>query len=158
MPSRRWLDRARSWAEEITAGGVAGLLLWSWPYISARFSTPSGWSSSGLYSAVFSWTSIQIGFLFAVYTFVVPRTEPLFKAVSGTGAFESFKRYMLLSTYLTLLCALGAFILMVTNPVPNAAPLVRFPLIGWMTFTAYTLFRFLKVIRSFRGLERTRHP
>lgn len=158
MPNRRWLDRARSWAEEIAAGGVAGLLLWSWPHVSARFSAQNGWSASGLYSAVFSWTSIQVGFLFAVYTFVVPRTEPLFKAVAGTGVFERFKSYMLVSTYLTLLCALGAFILTVTNPIPNAAPMVRLPLIIWMTFTVYTLFRFLKVIRSFRGMERTRHP
>lgn len=158
MPNYRWLDKAQSWTEEIAAIGVACLLFWKWPYVSVQFSSPNGWSASGLYSAVFSWTSIQVGFLFAVYTFVVPRTEPLFKAVAGTDAFERFKRYMLVSTYLTLLCALGAFILTVTNPIPDTTPALRFPLTIWITFTVYTVFRFLKVIRSFRGMERTRHP
>jgi cation transporter-like permease len=109
-----------------------------------------------LYAAVFSWTSIQVGFLFAVYTFIVPRTEPFFKAVAGTAAFEAFKKYMLASTYLTLVSALGAFILTVTNPAPGRSLVLSCLLIGWLSLTAYTLFRFMKVIRSFRKLERTR--
>lgn len=158
MPSHDWIKRARSHAEEVAVAVVAALLAWRWPYITERFAEQGGWSASGLYAAVFSWTSIQVGFLFAIYTFIVPRAEPFIKAVTGTAAFEAFKKYMLFSIYLTLGAAIGAFVLTVTNPAPGRSLVVGLLLIGWLSLTAYTLFRFLKVIRSFRKLERTRKP
>jgi len=105
---------------------------------------------------VFSWASIQTGFLFAVYTFIVPRAEPFVKAVAGTAAFESFKAYMLRTTYLTLAVAVPAFGLTVINPTPPANGLGAVAMAGWLALFLYSVLCFLKVIRSFRKLERTR--
>jgi hypothetical protein len=126
------------------------------PLLAAQFAHAGGWSAPGLYAAVFSWASIQTGFLFAVYTFIVPRAEPFVTAVGSTPAFQSFKRYMLRTTHLTLLVAVPAFGLMVVNPNPAPGGLAAFAMAAWLALFVYSILCFLKVIRTFRKLERTR--
>lgn len=125
-------------------------------WLSTRFTPTDGWSAAGLYAAVFSWASIQTGFLFGIYTFIVPRAEPFVKAVSGSPAFAAFKRYMLRVTYLTLCVAVPAFGLMVVNPRPSAGGLSAIAMAAWLALFVYSVLCFLKVVRSFRKLERTR--
>jgi hypothetical protein len=78
------------------------------------------------------------------------------KAVSGTAPFAAFKRYMLRTTYLTLSVAVPAFALMVMNPRPVAEGLGAMAMAAWLALFFYSVLCFLKVIRSFRKLERTR--
>lgn len=142
--------------EEIGALAGAGVLYWLWPHIIERFAATNGWSASGLYSAVFGWTSIQVGILFGIYTFVVPRTEPFFRALNRTSAFGEFKDYLLVSCYLTMVCVLGAFLFTVVNPVPDGRVLLKLLLISWLDLIFYTVLRFLKIMRVFQILERSK--
>lgn len=45
---------------------------------------------SNLYSAIFGWSSIQTGFLFAVYGFVAGKGNAFLKAVARTKAMEKY--------------------------------------------------------------------
>jgi hypothetical protein len=67
--------------EAVGAVAVFALFAWQAPWFAEKFAAPvSPWSASGLYSGLFSWASIQTGFLFAVYTFIVPKSEPFVHA------------------------------------------------------------------------------
>jgi len=150
-----WLKGVRPYGEAIGAVCALILIVWQAPWLSARFADSSNpWSASGLYSGVFSWASIQSGFLFAIYAFVMPRTEPFIKAVSSTFHFKKFKSYMLRTTYLTLFVALISLVLMVWNPVPVADGGTGAALLGWVVLSVYSFLCFLKCIRTFRKLDR----
>lgn len=152
-----WMPRLSAIArhrEEILSVAVFGVWLWQSPFLAQQFVSPQTWSASGLYSGIFSWASIQAGFLFAVYTFIVPRSEPFVRAIAATKAFADFKRYMLVTVYLTFAVSIAALGLMVVNPSP---PVNGFPagmLAAWIAVTVYSFLRFLKVIRTFRMLDR----
>ena len=131
------------------------LLVWQAPWIASRFAQQNApWSASGLYSGVFNWASIQCGFLFAIYTFVLPRSEPFIRAISATSAFANFKRYMLRTVYLTFAIAVATLALMVWNPLPVATGVMPILLAAWVAISVYSFLRFLKCVRSFRKLDR----
>lgn len=150
-----WND-VRGRAEPAAAFVAFVALVWQMPRVAAEFSGPSGWSASALYGGVFSWASIQAGFLFAVYTFIVPRSEPFVKAVAATVHFKAFKQYMLSTTYLTFAVAIAAFGLTVVNPTPPASGVGSVLLAAWLSTFGLSFLGFLKVIRSFRKLDRRR--
>ncbi|WP_298090054.1 hypothetical protein [uncultured Sphingomonas sp.] len=131
----------------------AVLMAWA-PTIARRFAAVDGWSASGLYGGVFSWASIQAGFLFAIYTFIVPKSEAFVRAVARTAAFNQFKRYMLRITWVTLLVALVAFALTVVNPKPTSGGYLTIFLAGWVSLSFYSFLGFIKVVRTFRKLDR----
>lgn len=156
-PMRRRLavKELRQVAEPVAALLAFSVIVWFSPWLASKF-TSGGWSASGLYTGVFSWASIQTGFLFAIYTFIVPRAEPFVRAVAATKAFAAFKVHMLRTTYLTLAVAIPAFALTVVNPAPPATGIGSLAMAAWLALFLYSVLCFLKIIRSFRKLERTR--
>lgn len=140
----------------LTAIVLCLAFMWMSPWLAHQFARENGWSASGLYGGVFSWASIQAGFLFAIYTFIVPKSEPFVRAIAATKHFRNFKSYMLRTTYLTLVVAIMAFGLTVVNPAPppGGLPAVAFSI--WLSLAMMSFIGFCKVIRSFRKLDRTR--
>lgn len=154
MQRARRFNDLRGWIEPCLGVAAFVCLVWQAPNIARKFAEPNGWSASGLYSGIFSWASIQAGFLFAIYTFIVPKSEPFVKAIAATSHFRGFKRYMLRITYLTLAVAIVAFGLTVLNPKPLSTSYSVVGLSAWLSLSLFSFLGFLKVIRSFRKLDR----
>ena len=82
--------------------------------ITAKF-TSEVWTISNLYSAVFAWSAIQTGFAFAVYGFVVGKSEGFVEALRDTFALRRFLRYV------TAANIAGAFTTTATSVHPPTA-------------------------------------
>src|SRR5689334_19329613 len=61
--------------------------------IVAKFNA-GDWKLENLYGAIFNWSAIQTGFLFAVYGFVVGKTDGFIAAARGTQFMQRFIGYV----------------------------------------------------------------
>src|SRR3546814_2368596 len=75
--------------------------------ISERFS-PDGWQSADLFAAVFDWSSIQSGFVFAIYGFIVTKRDGFIGAITPGQSYEQFIGF-------TRRACLGGFALTVSS-------------------------------------------
>lgn len=82
----------------------------------ARQFLPHGWDATSLYSAVFNWASIQSGFVFGIYGFIVTKKEGFVGEFAKTRSFEAFLIYAR-RAYLT-----GFALTFVSLPIMVASP------------------------------------
>lgn len=117
--------------------------------ISARFS-PDGWEVSNLFGAVFDWSSIQSGFVFAIYGFIVTKRDGFIGAITPGQTYEQFIGY-------TRRACLGGFALTVSSlplliaspPLDSEKPASFWIVAVWFSFFVWAFFAFLRVAFSF---------
>ena len=108
------------------------------------------WSAEGLYSAIFGWSSIQSGFAFGVYGFVIGRDEGFVKAIKDTVAFERFISYTRRASYAGFFLAIISIPLIVSAPdLSSTKGSVYFLVSAWFGVFVWTFISFLRLAFNF---------
>lgn len=107
-------------------------------------------NAAGLFASIFDWASIQTGFLFGVYGFVVGKAEGFIAEVKSTKAMVRFVRYTGRATIIGFLLTACSMPLIVASPsVANATPTTYYLLCLWFALFVWGFFAFLRVAYIF---------
>ena len=116
-----------------------------------------GWKLENLYSAVFGWASIQTGFLFGVYGFVVGNTDGFISEVRGTRAMSRFVGYTLRATLIGFILTLATMPLIVADPsLTQESGLVYYLIAAWLAIFVWAFMAFLRVAYIFGLIVRVK--
>lgn len=114
---------------------------------------PNRWKVESLYSAVFNWASVQSGFVFGIYGFIVSKRDGFIGEIAHTHTFTQLTRYAR-RAYLT-----GFALTFASLPLTVAQPAISDPasnafLIASIWFAAFiwTFCAFLRVAFIFGAL------
>jgi hypothetical protein len=121
--------------------------------ITAKF-TSEAWTTANLYSAVFAWSAIETGFAFAVYGFVVGKSEGFVEALRDTFAMRRFLQYVTAANILGFLLSVISIPLAITNPSPTNSTFWVVTL--WFGLFVWTFFAFLRIAFNFGRLSNVR--
>lgn len=117
----------------------------------------SKWEVSNLYSAVFNWSAIQTGFAFAVYGFVVGRSEGFIPAIRETVAMKRFLGYVKRANVGGFILTIISMPLTVVSPKPGPIDSLQFlMLLLWFGLFLWTFLAFLRIAYSFGHLSSIR--
>ena len=112
---------------------------------------------NNLYSAVLNWASIQIGFAFAVYGFVVGKTQGFVEAVRDTIAMRRFLSYVKRANVGGFVLTATSIPLAVVAPSPDDSQSSIFWLVTiWFCLFLWTFFAFLRIAYNFGHLTSVR--
>ena len=112
---------------------------------------------SNIYAAVLSWASIQIGFAFGVYGFVVGKTQGFVEAARDTLAMSRFLRYVKRANIGGFILTAGSLPLVALSPSPNRTDSMLFWVIAaWFCLFVWTFFALLRVAYNFGHLSSVR--
>lgn len=119
--------------------------------------TRKSWDLSNLYTAIFDWSAIQTGFLFAVYGFIAGKAEGFIYQVRNTVFMRRYinytKRAMLIGFVLTVV----SIPLIVGNPDLTADTWGTFLTIAlWFSLFVWAFSAFLRVAFIFGVIARIR--
>lgn len=116
--------------------------------IAGKFS-PDGWNPNNLYGAIFNWSSIQSGFVFAIYGFIVTKRDGFVGKIVGGGSYEKFLGF-------TKRACLGGFALTITSlplliatPKVDASARLFWVQAMWFSLFVWAFCAFLRVAFSF---------
>lgn len=110
-----------------------------------------------LYAAVLGWASIQIGFAFAVYGFVIGKTQGFIAAARGTRAMNRFLRYVKRANIGGFALTTVSLPLAAVSPQPQSAQAPSFWIVTvWFSLFVWTFFAFLRIAYSFGHLSAVR--
>jgi hypothetical protein len=110
-----------------------------------------------LYSAVLSWASIQIGFAFAVYGFVVGKTQGFVEAARDTHAMRRFISYVKRANIGGFVLTAVSIPLSATSPAPSDPASGSFWIVaGWFSLFIWTFFALMRVAYNFGHLSSVR--
>jgi hypothetical protein len=121
--------------------------------VTAKF-TSEAWTTSNLYSAVFAWSGIQTGFAFAVYGFVVGKSEGFVEALRDTFAMRRFLRYVTTANIGGFVLSIVSIPLTIANPSPAGSTFWTVTL--WFGLFIWTFFAFLRIAFNFGRLSNVR--
>jgi hypothetical protein len=151
-------ERVWAWRYECAALAVIVVGFAYGAELAFRFSPEGGWKIDALYAGILGWASIQAGALLAVYTFVAAGGNSFIRAISHTDVISRFHASVLRTTYLSLLVAVAALILSVTNPVPQPDTASRALFALWYGACAYTCaymsLRMFSIVRVLHIIDR----
>lgn len=117
--------------------------------ISDQFS-PDGWQSGNLYGAVFGWSSIQSGFVFAVYGFIVAKRDGFAGILVGGQTYERFLGFTRRACFGGFLLAVISLPFVVVAPTVNAdKPITYWPIVAWFSYFVWVFGAFLRVAFTF---------
>jgi hypothetical protein len=123
--------------------------------ISGRFSE-SSWQPGNLYNAVFGWSSIQSGFVFAAYGFIVTKRDGFAGILVGGQTYERFLQFTRRA------CFGGFFLAVISLPfvvvVPSIKPdqpLAYYVIVSWFSYFVWTFSAFLRVAFTFGKIMAT---
>lgn len=135
--------------------GTMGVLLWR-DAITANVSRQEI-DVDDLYSSVLNWASIQIGFAFAVYGFVIGKSEGFVEAVRDTAAMGRFISYVKRANVGGFLLTATSIPLAVISPEPKTPDsLVFWVVTCWFGLFLWTFFAFLRIAYNFGHLSSVR--
>lgn len=107
---------------------------------------PGGWDAAGLFGAVFNWASIQSGFVFGIYGFIVSKQDGFAGEVARGRSFDRLLAYAR-RAYLT-----GFVLTFVSLPIMVAGPSIADPnatsflvVAVWFSAFVWTFCAFLRV-------------
>lgn len=112
---------------------------------------------SNVYSAVLSWASIQVGFAFAVYGFVVGKTQGFVEAARETVAMRRFLSYVKRANIGGFLLTATSLPLTALSPSPEKAGSIMFwGIAAWVCLFIWTFSAFLRIAYIFGHLSSVR--
>lgn len=108
---------------------------------------------SNLYSSVFDWSSIQTGFLFAIFGFVAGKTDGFIHEIKATPEMQSFLLYTKRALALGFMITFFSVPLIVTSFDIAKGPSWKFHLFSlWSFLSVWGFFAFLRVAYIFGAL------
>jgi hypothetical protein len=108
---------------------------------------------NNLYAAVLSWASIQIGFAFGVYGFVLGKTQGFIEAARRTQAMSNFMLYVRRANVGGFLLTVISLPLAVLAPRPTEVYSTSFWVVAvWFCLFVWTFFAFLRIAFIFGHL------
>jgi hypothetical protein len=133
----------------MTALIVSALIFYCSGSISERFSCGL-WKSSNLYSAIFNWAAIQIGFSFGVYGFVLGKSSGFIFAARNTIAMRNFLKYVRAANLAGFLLTVASIPIIVWDPKlvkPMSTSYVLVTL--WFGLFSWSFLSFLRLAYNF---------
>ncbi|MFB2550166.1 hypothetical protein [Ensifer soli] len=129
---------------------VGGFLLFVFSGgISGEFAS-GRWKSQGLYGAIFGWAAIQTGFAFAVYGFVVGKSDGFIAALRGTRAMRLFIGYIKRAIYSGFILTFATIPLIVTEPGLISGDSWGYRAVAvWFTIFLWSFLAFLRLAFNF---------
>jgi hypothetical protein len=116
-------------------------------------------NGTSLFSSVFDWASIQTGFMFGVYGFVVGKSDGFIAEVKSTKAMERFVRYTWTATMIGFVLTLLSMPLIVVGPSIQSASLWLYCIISaWFALFLWGFTAFLRVAYIFGIVVRPKTP
>lgn len=134
---------------------VGALVFYFGDFLSSQFAKSGAWSLAALYAGILNWASIECGFMFAAYTFAAASSNDFMRAVAKTPSFIAFKAMMLQLVYVSLLVAAAALVMSVIDFYPTEIWWSRLIFAAWFSLIAFSMLRFLTVLRIFRIIAHT---
>lgn len=108
---------------------------------------------SNLYSSVFDWSSIQTGFLFAIFGFVAGKTDGFISKIKNTPEMRLFLLYTKRALFLGFAITLSSVPLMVTSfDVSYGGGWRYYVFSAWAFLSVWGFFSFLRVAYIFGDL------
>jgi len=120
----------------------------------AVFFTDNHLSMDGLYNAVFGWSAIQTGFIFAVYGFVVGSEGGFIEKIRDTTPMKQFLVYTKNATYIGFALTILSMPLMVSGIKVGANFWPYFFVAVWFTLFIWAFLSFARVAYLFGILLR----
>jgi len=112
---------------------------------------------SNIYSSVFDWSSIQTGFLFAIFGFVAGKTGGFIQRISDTPAMKTFLKYTKRSLFLGFAITFTSVPLTVTSFDIAAEGSWRYHVfVAWSFLVVWGFFSFLRVAYIFGDIIKVR--
>lgn len=108
-------------------------------------------SLSGLFSAVFGWTSIQTGFIFSVFGFVATKSGGLIENFRRSAYISIFERYVKKAMYSGLLLTVYSIPIM-SYKVNVANEIQYWIVVIWFSLFIWAFGAFLRVALNFGKL------
>lgn len=141
------------WFERFAPIGVAlivpALCYFFQDTISAQF-LPNRWNRDNLYAAVFNWSSIQSGFVFAIYGFIVTKRDGFIGKIIAGGSYERFLVFTKRACFGGFALTIASLPLLVTSPkITFASPATYALVTAWFTLFVWAFSAFLRVAFSF---------
>lgn len=131
--------------------GFIGILIMS-TEISEKFSDNT-WKSEGLYSAIFNWSAIQIGFAFGVYGFVVGRTGGFIEKIKETLAMRRFMGYVKRANIAGFLLTISSIPLIICEPKVSTPLSLNYVVVSiWFSLFVWSFLSFLRLAFNFGRL------
>lgn len=118
---------------------------------------PDKWSSNNLYGAIFNWSSIQSGFIFAVYGFVVTKRDGFVSIIVSGVSFERFLRFTKRACLGGFALSISSLPLLVVTPKIESSNMLMYAVISaWFSLFVWAFFAFLRVAFTFGVIVGTR--
>jgi hypothetical protein len=106
-----------------------------------------------LYSSVFNWSAIQVGFAFGVYGFVLTKSDGFVGAVRATIAMKRFMTYVRRGTVGGFLLTIASIPIAVMSPSPSGSTVSYYALALWFGLFVWTFLAFLRIAFIFGRLS-----
>lgn len=127
-------------------------LTMSWLFrdmIAAKFS-PNGWDQNNLYGAIFNWSSIQSGFVFGIYGFIVTKRDGFVGRIMPGVSYKRFLAFTKRACFGGFVLTIASLPLVVASPKVNpATPAIYFLIALWFALFVWAFGAFLRVAFSF---------
>lgn len=120
--------------------------------VTSKFQS-GGWTSTGLYSAIFGWSAIQTGFAFGVYGFVIGKSDGFVAKISMTMAMKRFKSYIKRANVTGFVLTISSIPLIIVEPklhIPNTIEYILVAL--WFSLFVWSFLSFLRMAYNFGQL------
>lgn len=105
---------------------------------------------TNLFAAVFDWSAIQTGFLFAVLGYVSGKSDGFIAAIKGTGALAAFNRFTLTAIILGFVLTFFSIPMVVVAPKVHDLPIFWYAVFAaWGGLAVWAFFAFARVAYIF---------
>ncbi|MBN2971189.1 hypothetical protein JW805_04070 [Roseomonas aeriglobus] len=153
-------DKASLFIEQfgpIIISAISGIALLIFRNEIAAAVSSKSLSMTNLYSSVLSWASIQIGFAFGVYGFVVGKSQGFVEAIKDTSTMRRFLKYVKRANLGGFLLTFISLPLAITTPTPsNPNSLSYFVIAVWFMLFIWTFLAFLRIAFNFGRITAVR--
>lgn len=133
-----------------------GTVLYFHGFFASHFTGPSAWKVDALYNSIFGWSSVQVGFVFGVYGFVVGKKDGFIEAIKKTIAMRRFVSYLKSANILGFLLAVSSLPLMVVNPDISKNFIYYIIVSAWFSLFVWSFLTFLRISVTFGILVSTK--
>lgn len=136
---------------------VAVLLIYKMEYVQQN-SSYGTINFVNLYAAMFDWSAIQTGFLFAIFGYVAGKSDGFIEAVRHTTPMKAFLGYQRTAIALGFAITFISIPLMVISHKIHSSNFSYYVFCGWAFISVWGFFAFMRVAYLFGLLVRPKEP
>lgn len=137
----------------LVLGFITFAIIYFWRVEIAANFEPNRWKAESLYGAVFNWASVQSGFVFGIYGFIVSKRDGFIGEIAHTHTFGELTRYARRAYLTGFALTFASLPLTVAQPaINNPASDAFFIAAIWFAAFIWTFCAFLRVAFIFGAL------